>query len=130
MTPIQERYQADRRQAAFNALQPMLGKPMSVAGADEDPAFLWERAYRDALKSLRFIPDPDKFAAALDERCRDGLRTAWRGRNGWRVQPEYLRELRLLSLVETGGIETDNAHERNHLTAFGIAVRRVVMEAF
>ena len=125
---------AGHLQASIDALTPMLGgAPVEqVQGAyaeRTDPPFLWERAYKDALKALRSIPDPQRFAASIDEHHREALRNAWRGQNGWRVGPECLGELRLLGLAEAGGIETENAHERNHLTAFGIAVRRVVMEA-
>lgn len=104
------------------------GAPVPVSGEREDPAFLWERAYRDALKALRSIPDAGTFAVSIDERHRDGLRSAWRSECGWRVQPEYVRDFRTLGLVEVGG-DAGNEESRNHLTAFGFAVRRVVMEA-
>lgn len=107
-------------------MAPMLG------AEDEDDAFLWQRAYDDALKSLRMIPDPALFAASIGERHREGLRTAWRSRDGWRVQPEYAHDLRLLGLVEVSGVPgrpEANPQSRNHLGAFGMAVRRVVMEA-
>lgn len=129
MTPEWQRYHASRRQASIDALTPILGDaPIQLEGERKDPPFLWDRAYRDALKAIRSIPEPRYFADLLDERLREGLRTAWRGQNGWRVQPEYLRDFRFLGLAEVGGVEAANDHERNHLTAFGIAVRRVVME--
>ena len=116
-------------QKAIDALEPMLGKPpMATLGPREDPPFLWERAYKDALKALRTIPDPALFAVSIDEQHREALRAAWRGQNGWRVHPQHVRDLRILGLVEVGG-ECGDVHERNHLTAFGMAVRRVVVGA-
>lgn len=116
-------------QKAIDGLTPMLGgAPVLAPGEREDPAWLWERAYKDALKSLRSIPDPERFAASIDEHHREGLRTAWRSQDGWRVQPACVGELRLLGLVEVGGA-AGNDESHNHLTAFGMAVRRVVMEA-
>ena len=110
----------DRRLAA---LTPTLGR----SAAEEVE---WQRAYEDALRGLRSIPNPREFARYLEERHREGLRTAWRSCEGWRVHPEYVRELRLLGLVEVSGVPSDpggRTHQRNYLGVFGMKVRRVVI---
>jgi len=114
-------------QARVDGLPPMLGR--TEAG---DDAWHWQRAYEDALRSLRSLPDPTLFAVSIDAHHREALRTAWRSREGWRVQPQYVRELRLLGLVEVSG-DPDrpgaHAETRNYLSGFGMAVRRVVLQA-
>lgn len=90
----------------------------------------WQRAYDDCLRALREIPDPAKFARSIEPHHRAALCAAWRSQDGWRVHPEHVRELRLLGLVEVGGSIRDgaaNPSTRNHLGAFGMAVRRVLM---
>lgn len=116
-----------REQAYFQRLTPAIGR---VEPGDD--AWHWQRAYEDALRSLRSLPDPAEFVLWLSERHREALRTAWRSREGWRVDPQYVRELRLLGLVEVSG---DPAHpeahadNRNYLVPFGNQVRRIVLEA-
>lgn len=115
---------ASHNQAAIDKLTPMIG--------NDDDAFAWQRAHDDALRALRSIPDPALFAASIEERHREALRRAWQSQNGWRVHPEDVRELRILGLVEVSGLPgrpEANPESRNHLGAFGMAVRRVVMEA-
>ena len=108
----------------YRDLAPMLGR--------DDDALAWQRAYDDALRALRSIPDPAEFAVSIGEHHREALRRAWQSRDGWRVHPEHVRELRLLGLVEVSGLPGRPdafPQSRNHLGAFGMAVRRVVMEA-
>jgi hypothetical protein len=110
--------------ARSDSLPPVLGK---YAEQDERE---WQRAFEDALRGLRSIPDPAKFAGWLEPRHREALRTAWRSCEGWRVHPEYVRELRLLGLVEVSGKPSDPGgltHQRNYLGVFGMKVRRVVI---
>lgn len=114
-------------QTYVDRLAPALGRV-----GEGDDAWHWQRAYEDALRSLRSLPDPALFAVSIDAHHREALRTAWRSREGWRVQPQYVRELRLLGLVEVSGDPAHpeaNAESRNYLSGFGMQVRRVVLEA-
>jgi len=114
-------------QSYADRLEPALGR--TTRG---DDAWEWQRAYEDALRSLQSLPDPALFAVSIDAHHREALRTAWRSREGWRVQPEYVRELRLLGLVEVSGDPhrpEAHAETRNYLSGFGMAVRRVVLQA-
>jgi len=69
--------------------------------------------------SIAAVQDPGCLAVAA-------LIDTYRGRNGWRVRPEYVVELRSLGLCEAGGSEP-NLDTHNHLTAFGMAVRRCLV---
>lgn len=64
------------------------------------------------------IPDPEEFAYRLTEVELVALRGAWCGNQGWRVAFRYAAELAREGLVEVRG---------PGLTAFGLAVRRVIM---
>jgi hypothetical protein len=88
---------------------------------------------RGRLRALRSSPDPAEFALWLSARHREGLRTAWRSnRTAGGSRPQYVRELRLLGLVEVSGDTRDpaaNAHSRNYLGSFGNAVRKILLAA-
>lgn len=113
-----------RGQAHYDRLTPLL------AGRTDEDAAEWQRAYEDALRDLSAVPDPELFAAELEEHHRDALRSAWRGECGYRVHSQHLYELRLLGLVEVSGdpkLPAGRIRERNYLTAFGFAVRRAII---
>ena len=64
------------------------------------------------------LPCPIETAFHLTAREHHALKTAWQARTGWRVGIEFQAELGREGLCEVHG---------PHLTAFGLAVRRVVL---
>ncbi|QZP06815.1 hypothetical protein [Caenibius sp. WL] len=82
----------------------------------------WQRAYEDALRSLRAIPDPVMFARFLDGRHLIALCDAIDMRGVFAVTDRALiRDLQLLGLVEAGPAG-------RFLTTFGMRVRRAAKE--
>lgn len=67
---------------------------------------------------IAVLPSPEQYAYHLTEREHHALKTAWQARSGWRVGVEFQAELGREGLCEAHG---------PHLTAFGMAVRRVVL---
>lgn len=96
------------------------------AGFTPDPASAVAGAIFDQQRNdhrlrqfIATVPDAEDFAFSLQERELIGLRGAWCGRTGWRVSVAYAADLAALGLVEAKGV---------HLTAFGMSVRRVLMD--
>lgn len=65
------------------------------------------------------MPDPEEFAYHLTEVEHHALKTAWSsGIHGWRVATQYAEQLSREGLVQVRG---------PGLTAYGLAVRRIIM---
>ena len=79
------------------------------------------KARRDAIVAMAAsLPNPEVFAQYLPARWFMALEASRVGPLGWRVDPEFAEEMRPWGLVAAG---TGNCC----LTAYGLAVRRVVM---
>lgn len=90
-----------------------VGTPIILGGAAA------EQGYRAHLRRhIANLPDPGDQAYHLTEREHHALKTAWLTPAGWRVRVEYQAELAREGLCEVPG---------PHLTAWGMAVRRVVL---
>ncbi len=95
----------------------MIHDPPARSDNDE-----WDRAFNDALRSIASMPDPAEAAMWLPETCIVGLIAAYDSRGAPRHATETFgiaNEMRQAGLIEVNG---------PHLTAFGNAVRRVIME--
>lgn len=82
----------------------------------------YQRAYRDALLSLRAIPDPVEFARSLPANLVLAVASAIKTKPGCRVMVEHfgcLRELRQMGLADMTS---------PYLTAFGNRVRKAIRE--
>lgn len=95
-------------------------KAASAAAAPNRPQTAAARARRDAmLAMLADLPEPEEYARYLPDRAVCALLGATRTADGWRIQDRSAARLcRNNGLVDMRDL---------HLTAFGIAVRRVLV---
>lgn len=90
-----------------------------IPRAEDDAAALRRLAYCDALRSIRMeIPDPEEYAQSLPLNVVNALMGSYLHHDCWRVYEEHLEMLRPYSLIEARG---------PHLSAFGFAVRKVLL---
>jgi hypothetical protein len=85
-----------------------------------DDHIAWEIARTDMMRyELLEMPTPRQIAQRLPYELVVALTDAYRQGQGLRVGPTYRHDLFLRGLVEARGF---------HLTAFGCAVRRILIE--
>jgi len=104
---------------ASRGLRPAMAREVTMLPSEE-PGWQTQAERRALRQFLADLPDPHEVALALPGWAIETLVHATRSENGLRLtDPDRIRDLRRFGLVEYGG---------PHLTNFGAAVRRAIME--